>query len=181
MIGSLKFTSNIHLKIPFYCWTAGQHNDQNAIDQIKPEDKSVNILRIPAKTTGIIQPCDVFFFRMWKNFIKKFSDRVILDDLKVNLHDRNNLLKIQSLVHYQFSAPRFRDFIKYSWFKCGYVDQRPPKFKTPVEFCFNYDQEACFNDCSQCTDGVFIICAWCSNPLCFKHFFTDHHNCNNGK
>lgn len=148
-----------------------------SIDANKPEGKNVQILRIPPKKTSIIQPCDVFFFRIWKNFVRKFSDRVLLDDLKLNLHDRNNILKVQSLVHNQFSSPRFRNFIRYSWFKCGYIDQRPPKFLTPVEFCFDYSDEVCFSDCSQCSDGVFLICSWCTKPLCFNHFFIENHLC----
>jgi hypothetical protein len=94
------------------------------------------LLTIPAGTTGQRQPLDVYGFRLWKNFIKVFSDTIILLDLGVKLHSRDTILKLQSLIHYQFSSPRFRDLFKYAWYKSGYIEERPPKFETPVEFCF---------------------------------------------
>lgn len=42
------------------------------------QDKDVRILTIPKKTTGMIQPLDVYGFRIWKNFVRTFSDRVTL-------------------------------------------------------------------------------------------------------
>ena len=119
------------------------------------------------------------FCRMWKNFARKFSDRVLLDGLDVNLHLRDNIIQLQSLIHNQFSSPRFKNFIKYAWFKSGYKVDRPPPFKTPVQICFNLTDETCQNDCSQCSDGVFIICSWCLYPFCFNHFFIENHICNN--
>ena len=158
-------------------WTT--YNDENAINRCKPDDKTLSILRIPPKTTALIQPCDVFFFRMWKSFVRKISDRILLDDLKVNLHDRNEIMKIQSLTHNQFRSPRFKQFIKFAWFKAGYVHSRPPHFKTPVEFCFDLSIDDCHFDCTQCYDGVFVICSWCKLPLCFNHFYQQNHYCNN--
>ncbi len=49
-------------------------------------------------------------------------------------------IKLQSLTHNQFSAPRFKSFIQYSWFKCGYSDARLP-FIHPVEYCFAQNTE----------------------------------------
>ena len=57
--------------------------DENAINREKLEGKNIKILRIPPKTTGMIQPCDRFFFRVWKSFVRKFQDRVLLDSLPV--------------------------------------------------------------------------------------------------
>lgn len=156
-------------------WTT--YNDQQAIDNVKPGDKNVKILRIPPKTTPLIQPLDVYFFRMYKNFVRRFYDRVELDDIQVNLYHRDDILKLHSLVHQQFSSPIFSNFIKFSWYKSGYIKDRPPKFKTPAEHCFDHDEEDCFSDCSQCTNGVFIKCSWCFKSFCFKHFFIEYHFC----
>ena len=43
-------------------WTT--YNDKKAIDSNKPEEKSLEILKIPPKTTSLVPPLDVFFFRM---------------------------------------------------------------------------------------------------------------------
>ena len=157
-------------------WTT--YNDTRAIEDVKPSGKSYDVLRIPPKTTAIIQPCDVFFFRIWKTFVRRFSDRVLLDEINIELNDRFNIIKLQSIVHNQFSAPRFKKFLKYSWFKCGYFDDRPERFLTPVEYCFNLKDNTCFEMNSQCSEGSFIICAYCEHPLCFTHCFNDIHLCN---
>lgn len=78
-----------------------------------------------AKTTGIIQPLDVYFFRKWKNFVRKFSDRVLLDQIDLHLFQGNNISKLQTVTHTQFSAPLFKNFIRYSCFRVGYTDERP--------------------------------------------------------
>lgn len=105
-------------------------------DGVAGRRKNCIILTIPAGTTGMVQPLDVFFFRPWKNFIRHFSDKVILHNYDVNLHLRNNIIQLQSLIHNQFSSPRFQNLIKYSWFKSGYLEERPPEFENPVEYCF---------------------------------------------
>ncbi|CAD6208878.1 GSCOCG00010700001-RA-CDS, partial [Cotesia congregata] len=84
--------------------------------------KNLEIMIIPKGITGNIQPLDVFGFRIWKNFVKHFSDSVILMGQDLNLHLRNNIIKLQSLTHNQLSSPRYRDLFKYSWFKSGYVE-----------------------------------------------------------
>ncbi|XP_076670748.1 uncharacterized protein LOC143370037 [Andrena cerasifolii] len=103
-----------------------------------PAKKQVIALTIPKGTTGLIQPLDVFGFRIWKNFVRTFSDRVLLYNLDVNLHLRNNIIKLQSLTHIQLSSPRFQELFKYAWYKSGYLEQRPSRFENPVDFSFNF-------------------------------------------
>lgn len=153
------------------------YNDKEAIGSVKPANKEYEMLIIPPKTTSQIQPLDVFFFRTWKNFVRKISDRVELDELPVNLFERNNILKLQSLVHYQFSALRYKNFIIYSWFKSGFLKERPNRFLTPVEYCFDLKEEDCFELNSQCSKGPFIRCSWCEQVLCLTHLFINYHYC----
>lgn len=121
----------------------------------------------------MIQPLDVYGFRIWKNFIKHFSDIVILYDYDVNLHLRDNIVKLQSLTHNQFSSPRFTNLFKYSWYKSGYIETRPPEFDNPVKFCFAQNSPTC----DICGEAAVITCAWCKKSLCLKHFFHDYHYC----
>ncbi|KYQ49481.1 hypothetical protein ALC60_11447 [Trachymyrmex zeteki] len=90
----------------------------------------------PKDTTGKIQPLDVYGFRIWKNFAKRFSDTVLLLESNINLHERNNIIKLQSLIHNQLSSPRYHNLFKYSWFKSGYTNERPEEFENPVELRF---------------------------------------------
>ncbi|XP_071573356.1 uncharacterized protein [Temnothorax nylanderi] len=147
----------------------------NIISETKPDSVTDFVsLTIPAGTTGRIQPLDVYFFRMWKNFIRYFSDMVMMLDLAIDLHVRNNILKLQSLTHNQFSSPRFQNLLKYAWFKSGYIQNRPSEFQTPVKFCFKSDFKV---ECDICGKTAIIICSWCKKSLCITHFFHDHHLC----
>ncbi|XP_039313957.1 uncharacterized protein LOC113002706 [Solenopsis invicta] len=108
---------------------SGQNSKQ--LETMDTLSKNIKILTIPAGTTGMIQPLDVLGFRIWKNYIKHFSDMILLYNYDVNLHLRNNIIKLQSLIHNQFSSPRFINLFKYSWYKNRYLQEKPPKFDNP--------------------------------------------------
>ena len=50
---------------------------------------------------------DMYGFRVWKIFIRKFSDLVKSEELKIDLFHRDNIFKIQYITHHQFSSPRY--------------------------------------------------------------------------
>jgi len=144
---------------------------------IPKKDKDIRILTIPKKTTEMIQPLDVYGFRLWKNFVRTFSDRVMLLNYDINLHLRNNIIKLQSLTHIQLSSPRFHNLFKYAWYKSGYIEERPPQFETPVDFCFNGKDIQEIPHCSICGAPAVIRCSWCKQYFCMQHFFEEYHNC----
>lgn len=150
---------------------SGQCN--RTVLQVVPQNKHFDLMTIPKGTTGKIQPLDVFGFRIWKNFVRKFSDTVILLRSDINLHNRNNIIKLQSLTHNQLSSPRFINLFKYTWYKSGYLEERPTVFENPVDFCFK-DMEPI---CDICGEIAVITCAWCKKKLCLKHFFEEYHYC----
>ena len=86
------------------------------------------------------------------------SDWVIACSLDVQLFQRNSVIKIMALVHKQFAAPRFRDMWKYSWFKAGYLDARPPEFLNPVDYCFG--NRSRLEKCIHCDQPEFIMCSF---------------------
>lgn len=147
-----------------------------AIEETTPENKTVNIKKIPSGTTGKIQPLDVYGFRIWKNFVRQFSDNVVLMNYDLNLHVRNNIIKLQSLVHNQLSSPRYQNLFKYSWYKSGYIDKKPDRFDNPVDFSLG---DSCNTHCEiqGCNNIAMVRCGWCKKSLCFKHFFEDYHYC----
>ena len=89
---------------------------------------------IPKGTTGKVQPLDVYGFRTRKNYVQHFSDSVILLDYDLNLHIRNNIIKLQSWVHNQLSSPRYHSLFKYSWFKSGYVAENQENLRIQWTF-----------------------------------------------
>ena len=103
-------TTPDHALLILDSWTG--YDDKSIINV--PENKRLEILRLPPHSTKDIQPLDVYFLRMWKGFIRKISDRIVLDELPIELRLRNNILKLQSLVHNQFSCPIYKEFIKFS-------------------------------------------------------------------
>jgi hypothetical protein len=154
-------------------WTT--YRDTDAIDRVTPKGQKVNIQTIPRKCTPHVQPLDVFFFRQWKDFVRKITDRVLLDNLDVDIRTRDNILKLQSLTHNQFSAGRFEDFVRYAWIKIGYVDAPKKNFLTPAEVCFGDMHEQCGMVGKNCEKMSFIKCAHCELALCFDHFFVENH------
>jgi len=137
------------------------------------EIRGLKRLQIPFKTTLKIQPLDVFFNRQWKVIARRLYDRILLDDMDTDVTERNNILKLQSLTHNQLSAPVFTAMIKYAWFKAGYLDVHPGRFKTVTEVCFGFNDLQChMHNCSSCS---FIQCSYCGSVLCIEHFFNNYH------
>lgn len=140
-----------------------------------PADKPTNILTIPKRTTGMVQPLDVYGFRVWKAFVKTFSDQILLQNVDTDLHQRNNIIKLQSLVHNQLASQKYRDLFLYSWYKSGYIDTKPSHFIHPVKYAFSHYDEVTLPLCSICGKPAFIKCAHCNSYFCFQHFFNDYH------
>ena len=137
--------------------------------------KHCSIEIIPASTTGVIQPTDVYFFRHYKSFFRRISDHVIAARIEMQVFQRNSILKIQALVHCQFRSPRFSSFIQYAWFKAGYAAEGPAH-ETPLQFCF----PKAVTVCSHCSRYSLLRCGWCKLPLCFDHLLiADVHLCEN--
>ncbi|MDI9313009.1 MAG: hypothetical protein QM535_22555 [Limnohabitans sp.] len=86
-------------------WTV--YKDRELIDSVKPENKSLDIMMIPPKTTGYCQPLDKFFFRPYKVFYRRITDKILILDLNIPIRNRNEIIKIHSLIHNQFSSPRY--------------------------------------------------------------------------
>ena len=135
------------------------------------------IKRIPKHTTGIIQPLDVYGFRPYKALARKVSDAIVLNNEEFSLQTRDNIIKLQSLLYCLISSPRFRDMFKMGWYMAGYIPTHPPKFETPVQYCFPMVLKKCVKE--GCEQDNFIRCSWCTSFFCFKHFFADHHLCDN--
>ncbi|XP_076386074.1 uncharacterized protein LOC143264143 [Megachile rotundata] len=137
---------------------------EDIMQSATPEDKQLKVLKIPKNTTPIVQPLDVYGFRIWKSFARKISDLVISLNININLYARDNILKMQGLIHRQLQAPRYKSLFQYAWYRCGYTENRPQEFENPVEFCFT---KLSTMKCDYCENVVIIRCSWCKEHLCF--------------
>jgi hypothetical protein len=129
-------------------------------------EKGIDVRVIPAGATKYIQPLDVEFNRQFKVFLRKLCYKIRHRHNDFTIAVRRNLATLLSLIHRQFSAPRFKDYLKYSWFKSGYYTERPPRFLTPPQYCL---QEYPANSRCACGQLCFLRCAWCEEFLCFEH------------
>lgn len=136
-------------------------------------ENKCTFLRIPPRCTSLIQPLDVYFFRFWKMIAKRIYNEVALHEWEIELKDRNQIIKLHSLIHNQLSAPIFRNMIIYSWFRSGYLTPHFP-FKDISEICF----PTTLDDCQQheCYRPAFISCSFCKQELCLEHFFVSYHS-----
>ncbi len=137
------------------CW-GGQTDGKGIYDHIP----GCTRLEVPKKTTNEIQPLDVFFNRQMKVIPRRLFDRVLLDELDVNISERNNIIRLTSLTHNQLSSEVFRKMIQYAWYASGYTDNHPGSFKTVTEVCFSFDATICAMP--SCDASPFISCSWCN-------------------
>ena len=174
------FLSNVYFKncpnesvLLFDSWTS--YNNKDVIEETVPPEKQVHLFQMPPKVTPLIQPLDVYGFRMWKNFIRKISDKILLNDISFNLYQRNNILKIQALTHNQFQSPRYIKMWQYSWHASGFKEIHPGQFHNPVEFGFSIEYVEC--GFPSCNKETFAKCSWCKKEFCFHHFCEMPHIC----
>ena len=147
----------------------GQGDAQGIYEKIR----NCKRMEIPPKTTAKIQPLDVFSNHEYKGIARRVYDRVILDDIDIQMAQRNNIMRLHSLNHNQISAPIYKPIIRYAWFKSGHLHNHPGQFQTVTDVCFKLSQPHC--DISSCDSFSFIRCSYCRKILCVNHFFIEYH------
>ena len=66
------------------------HWNKEFDNSIKNQQVNIKRMKIPKGTTALTQPLDTRFNHCLKFFIKKFNDRVKIDEIELNLKDREN-------------------------------------------------------------------------------------------
>lgn len=146
------------------------YKDQEYYDQVKPKNVQLRTEVIPPGTTGETQLCDVGIFRIYKNFHRRLSNDVRHYCNDVNVYARDNILRLIASTHIQMSAPIFKDFIRNSFVKCGYIEKKGgDRFEDPKKYCFA--KEIRKSKCSEkdCEAMARIRCAWCTHLFCLNH------------
>lgn len=142
-------------------------------------ENTMIVCRIPKKTTKYTQPEDLFFNRQFKSFLRKASDKIRMFHAEFKLAVRKNIASLLSLTMYQFSSGRFGPFLRFSWYKGGYVDEKDT-FMTPPDFCFDIDpldRKCEIETSADCLNEAFIICAHCEKAVCMEHCIVEQHRC----
>ena len=134
------------------CW-GGQTYGKRLYDHIS----GCTRLEIPKETTDQIQPLDVFFNRQMKVIPRRLYDCLLLDELDINMSERNNIIRLMSLTHNQLSAKVFHPMIQYAGYASGYTDIHPGSLKTVSEVCFSFDAPICA--APSCDAAPFICCS----------------------
>ena len=76
----------------------------------------------PPNTTKYCHPLNVYFFRQYKLFARRFQEIICHDEENsVKLYDRVFIFKLHSLIYNQFSAPQSQHMLCYAWKASGYV------------------------------------------------------------
>ena len=156
-------------------WTS--YKDKNLIESsLNSKNKQdVQLFLIPEGCTPFIQPCDVYFFRPYKNFVRNLEELVLQYDDNIYIKTRLKIIHIQSITHNQFSSPRYNPMIKYAFISSGYNVGDKNDFINPVDFSFK-KLEPGTNKCQfneLCDNFVIIKCGWCNKYLCLNHLFID--------
>lgn len=133
--------------------------------------KQIRIKILPPGSTSLIQPLDVLIFRQWKMFVKNFAERVLLDEIDIDLHDRNVIIKLHTIIHNQLRAPLFQPLISNAWARAAYPVEKT-FYNTFTDSIF--DETGSFCGSSTCRKGSFILCAHCRTHLCLEHLFEPH-------
>ena len=134
----------------------------------------MEVRTIPAGATSFMQPLDIFCFRQWKYFIKKFTEDIMLNDYAINIHLRDNVVRLNSLILNQFQPELFTPMFLYAWRKGGYAVEALARFESLDEICFELSNSSCAENCSNLP---FLCCAWpvCRKSLCLPCFFLKNH------
>lgn len=147
-------------------WTSNK--DDNLYNSTVPQNVKFIKRLIPAKLTGVVQPADVYFFRPYKNFVRFITDTLLIARGNIYIWNRDYILRIQSFTYYQFTAKRFENLIRFTFYKCGYTNNHPEPFETPITYCF---EKSVGDECSEpdCNDIAFVRCAHCEKVFCVDH------------
>lgn len=153
----------------------GGQTDISMYDEIFQDDEGLptcSLKVIPPKCTPLVQPCDVYFYRQVKNFIKRLQNCTHLIEQEREITGREDCIKIHAILLHQLSSPIFENMLKYAWFASKLTDEREV-FSNVNQVCFPV--EILKNPCN-CKTAAFIRCASCFQTFCFPCFYDNYHS-----
>ncbi|XP_074599871.1 uncharacterized protein LOC141854180 [Brevipalpus obovatus] len=136
--------------------------------------KELEVRFFPKGSTSFMQPLDINCFHQWKDFVKRFTERVIMENVPVKLHTRDSILIMHSLILNQFQSPAFQPMFLWAWRRGGFPVQID-SFLSLADISFKFDEVICSS--TSCENESFIRCSYpdCRKILCLKCFYADRH------
>lgn len=150
----------------------GGQTDATMYDSIfKDEDGSgtCTLKIIPPKCTSLCQPCDVYFYRQIKMFIRRLQNAPEVVEAKREISSREDSIKIHSILMNQLSSPKCIPMLKYAWFASNLTPEQET-FLNLNQLCFPVQRKSC-----KCNKIGFVKCTWCDEFFCFSCFYDDYH------
>ena len=81
------------------------HNNHQFVNS--DSENTCELKIIPPGCTPFVQPCDVYFYRQVKYFIKELQNSTYLLKKDSQISSRADAIKIHALIHNQLSAPAY--------------------------------------------------------------------------
>ena len=81
-------------------------------------------------------------FHPGRSFSRFASDRLLMEGT-VDMFQRNNMIKLQSMVYFQFRALIYSNNIRYAWYKSGLAQTQPYALETALQYCFPQKVQQC--------------------------------------
>lgn len=129
---------------------------------------------ISPKTTGIVQPLDVYFFRQYKRFARRIETAIKISAKNCfkRLNNKKFIMKMHGFIYNQLSSSKYQNMLMYAWQKSGYtVPKRIVGFENVLQTNFNLIRDTC----QDCSDLAFTRCSHCEKTLCIYDVFYPFH------
>ena len=94
--------------------------DHATIQSLVPEGKLITVRKIPEGATSRVQPLNVFFFRQFKDVIRRIHEHVSANVPDFQIAKRENIFRVLEVVWNQFCHPGYKNSLQYSWHKAKY-------------------------------------------------------------
>src|SRR3954449_6460197 len=84
-----------------------EYEEETELNTKEVEEREITFHVIPKGATGRIQPLDVYFNRQYKDLMRQLCHLIQRRQPDYTISVRKNLARLLSIVHRQFTAPRF--------------------------------------------------------------------------